>query len=237
MSRRNKLEKFAELLTFSNVYQNYRFKDPKLQWVDGEVVDRKGAWSQDHFGNQHPIVVELACGGGEYTLALATQSPDKNFIGVDIKGNRIWKGARKALAQKLANAAFLRTRIEQLELFFGPNEISEIWITFPDPFLRKSQANRRLTAKHFLHKYRSLLMPDGRMHLKTDSPELYEFTLETLESVEGCRLTHHADDIYSAAEMLPELQIQTFYEKMHREEGRQIKYIQWTFDRLTDGRG
>jgi tRNA (guanine-N7-)-methyltransferase len=135
MSKRNKLQKFAELLTFENVYENFSFHEPALTGADGEPLEMRGCWNEKHFGAERPITLELACGRGEYTLALARMYPERHFIGVDIKGARIWKGARQALAEKIPNAAFLRTRIELIEHFFGPGEIDEIWITFPDPFL------------------------------------------------------------------------------------------------------
>lgn len=226
MSRRNKLEKFAELLTFKNVYQNYHFQDPALHYLHGEVVQRKGRWAIDHFQNNHPVVLELACGWGEYTIELARQQPGRNFIGVDVKGNRIWKGAKQALSEGLDNVAFLRTRIEQIEQFFNPGEVSEIWITFPDPFLRKSKGNRRLTSRVFLEKYRYLLPPGGSVHLKTDSPELYEFTLETVAEVAWCMILYQQDDIYSGPLIHPALSIKTKYERMHLEAGKTIKYIQ-----------
>lgn len=226
MSRRNKLEKFAELLTLKNVYQNYSFQDPLLHYVDGNLVQRRGHWARDHFQNEHPLVLELACGWGEYTMGLAKQQPGRNFIGIDVKGNRIWKGAKQSLEEGLNNVAFLRTRIEQIEQFFAPGEISEIWITFPDPFLRKSKSNRRLTALPFLQKYRQLLVPGGFIHLKTDSPELYDFTLETLVEAAFCQVTYQDDDIYSKPLAHPALDIKTKYEKMHLEAGRTIKYVQ-----------
>ena len=228
MSRRNKLEKFAQLLTFSNVYQNYYPRDPKLQWVSGKVVDRKGKWRADHFKGSGPLILELACGGGEYTLDMARSYPGQFFMGVDVKGNRIWKGARKALQEEISNAAFLRTRIEQLDLFFEENEIDQIWITFPDPFLRKSKANRRLTSPLFLETYKKLLKPEGVVHLKTDSPELYEYTLETLEE-ENIEIHYADDDIYSKPLPIPELEIKTYYEKMHLEAGKTIKYVRFGF--------
>ena len=150
MSRRNKLQKFAELLTFPNVYENFDPENPQLIGLNGMPVDRKGKWKKEHFKNDFPITLELACGRGEYSLGLGRMYPERNFIGVDIKGARIWKGARIALEENLTNVAFLRTRIEQIALFFDPEEIDEIWITFPDPFLRKSKANRRLTSCRFL---------------------------------------------------------------------------------------
>ncbi|NND30940.1 MAG: tRNA (guanosine(46)-N7)-methyltransferase TrmB [Saprospiraceae bacterium] len=226
MSRRNKLEKFAELLTFKNVYQNYYHKDPTLRHLHGTIVERKGKWSTDHFGNANPIVLELACGWGEYSIGMARQSPTTNFIGVDIKGNRIWKGAKLALEEGLQNVAFLRTRIEQIDMFFDPAEIAEIWITFPDPFLKDSKSNRRLTALPFLHRYRNILKPQGLLHLKTDSDELYEFTLLTVEEAPFFELLYHNDDIYSEPLQHEALHIKTKYEAMHLENGRTIKYVQ-----------
>jgi len=152
MATRNKLQKFAELLRMPNVYECFDFMHPELTGKDGTLVELKGRWGADHFGNAKPITLELACGRGEYTVDLARQYPERNFIGVDIKGARIWKGARIALAEELHNAAFLRTRIEAIDHFFAPGEIAEIWITFPDPFLKKGKSNRRLTASRSIYK-------------------------------------------------------------------------------------
>lgn len=229
MARRNKLAKFAELVSFPNVYENYDPKNPKLVGVDLKEVDLTGKWAETHFGNNHPIVLELACGRGEYTLGLSEMFPDKNFIGVDIKGARIWKGAKIALDEKKENVAFLRTRIEQLELFFAPEEIDEIWITFPDPFLKDSKENRRLTAPPFLEKFRPLLKKSGTVNLKTDSPELYAFTQETLASHPGVEVIYDKDDIYSGPLDYPELELKTYYERMHLEDGRKIKFVQFKF--------
>lgn len=227
MSRRNKLEKFAELLTFPNVYENFDPTDPQLIGLNGAEMELRGNWAIEHFDNERPIVLELACGRGEYTLGLARRYPDRNFIGVDIKGARIWKGARTALRENLANAAFLRTRIEQIAAFFAPGEVAEIWITFPDPFLRKSKANRRLTAPRFLAAYRKILQPGGLIHLKTDEPNLYDFTLQVLAEMEGAHLLYHEDNIYRRPLPTPELEIKTYYERMHLQEGKSIKYIQF----------
>ncbi len=223
MARRNKLEKFAELRTFPHVYENFDMKHPQL-FRQGEPVEMKGRW-QEHFGNDHPITLELACGRGEYTVGLARQFPDRNFIGVDIKGARIWKGARIALQEGLTNAAFLRTRIELIEHFFAPGEVAEIWITFPDPFLRKSKANRRLTSARFLERYHRILAPAGLVHLKTDEPLLYEFTLEVLADNPHFALEYHDDDIYARPLPTPELELKTYYEHMHLEAGKTIKYV------------
>lgn len=230
MSKRNKLQKFAELLTFPNVYENFNPKAPQLHGVNGVPVDLKGHWCSKHFGNDNPVVLELACGRGEYTLDMARSSPNRNFIGVDVKGARIWKGAGTALEEELDNVAFLRTRIEQIGLFFAPEEISEIWITFPDPFLRKSKANRRLTAPRFLKDYQKILRQDGLIHLKTDERQLYEYTLEVLADFPHAKLLYHDDDIYAKALPMPELEIKTYYERMHLEEGKTIKYIRFKLE-------
>jgi tRNA (guanine-N7-)-methyltransferase len=226
MSKRNKLQKFAELLAFPNVYENFSFKEPQLTSVDGAPVDLRGRWNELHFGTSRPITLELACGGGEYTLGLARLFPERNFIGVDIKGARIWKGARVALAENLANAAFLRTRIELIAHFFGPAEVSEIWITFPDPFLLSP--NRRLTAAPFLDIYKKILQPDGVIHLKTDDPTLYEYTLEVIAARSDCSLIHANDDIYAQPLYMEELALKTTYEKMHLDAGKKIKHIAFT---------
>lgn len=230
MSKRNKLQKFAELLTFPNVYENFDPRNPQLIGMGGMPVSLRGCWAEAHFKNDHPITLELACGRGEYTLGLARRYPGRNFIGVDIKGARIWKGAKIALEEGLENAAFLRTRIEQIALFFAPGEISEIWITFPDPFLKKGKANRRLTAPGFLKGYRQLLKEDGQVHLKTDSPQLYEFTLEVLAEEPGVSLSYQNNDIYAGPLPIPELELKTYYEKMHLEDGRKIKYVRFRFE-------
>lgn len=231
MSKRNKLQKFAELQSFTNVYENFNPLEPQLYGAGGEPVAMKGAWGSRHFGNGHPITLELACGRGEYTLGLARQNPGRNFIGVDIKGARIWKGARIALEERLANVAFLRIRIEQIALFFEPGEVSEIWITFPDPFLRKSKANRRLTAPRFLDEYKKVLQPGGLVHLKTDEPNLYEYTLEVLAEYPGAGIICQDEDIYARPLPMPELELKTYYEQMHLQEGKTIKYVRF---RLND---
>jgi len=227
MSRRNKLQKFAELMAFPNVLENFNPKAPGLVGEGGRPVERKGKWALNQFGNENPITLELACGRGEYSLGLARMFPNRNFIGVDIKGARIWKGASIALEEGLSHVAFLRTRIEQVGLFFGPSEIEEIWITFPDPFLRKSKANRRLTSPRFLREYRKILRPGGMVNLKTDSPELYEYTKEVLEAEKDATVLYDKDDIYSEPLDFPELQIQTVYERMHLAVGRKIKFVRF----------
>lgn len=225
MSKRNKLQKFADLQQFPNVYQNFHHDDPYLEGIDGERVELRGAWAKKHFKNGQPITLELACGRGEYTLALAERFPERNFVGVDVKGARIWKGAYLAIQNEWRNAAFLRTRIEQIAHFFAPGEVSEVWITFPDPFLKKAKANRRLTSPRFLDQYRKVLPSGGLIHLKTDSPELYEYTLEVMETYEHAKLLIHQDDIYSEELVMPELAFKTYYENMHLRDQKTIKYV------------
>ncbi len=227
MSRKNKLQKFAEIRAFPNVYECYDVQQPLLVGVDLQPVDLKGRWRQQHFQNDNPIVLELACGGGEYTVALAQQFAEVNVIGVDVKGNRIWRGAKQALEAKLSNAAFLRTRIEIIEYFFAPGEVDEIWITFPDPFPRPSKVNRRLTSPFFLEKYRRILRPGGVVHLKHDDPDFFRFTLEVIARDPLCRLLYADDDIYAKPLPWPELGIRTRYENMHLAEGKTIKYARF----------
>ena len=192
MSRRNKLLKFAQIAEFPNVYENFSVSEPKLLGTGSEEVDLRGKWGAVHFANNNPITLELACGRGEYTLGLSQAFPDRNFIGVDIKGARIWKGAKQALEQDLTNACFLRTRIEAIDHFFAPSEIDEIWITFPDPFPREGQKNRRLVAPVFLDLYRKILRPGGTVHLKTDNTGLFMYALEVIAET-GYLQTHPAD--------------------------------------------
>lgn len=228
MTRRNKLEKFAELLSFPNVYESPDFHNPSLIGLYGESVDLKGKWNELHFKNSNPIVLELACGRGEYTLALAAMYPEKNFIGLDIKGARIHQGAEIALERNITNAAFLRTKIELIEHFFDTGEIHEIWITFPDPFLKDSKSNKRLTSAFFLNKYRKVLDKDSIIHLKTDDPKLYEYTLEVIKEDPFAKLLYHDEDIYTKALPIEELAFKTYYEIKHLGENKTIKYIRFS---------
>lgn len=225
MGKRNKLKKFAELSTFKNVYQCFNPLTPTLEGSAG-IVDLKGTWSKNHFNNDNPLVLELACGRGEYSLALAKLFPNKNFIGIDVKGARIWRGALNAINDDLDNVAFLRTRIEALEHFFAPSEIDEIWITFPDPF--ENKANRRLTHHNFNERYRKVLKPEGIVQLKTDSDSLWENTLEVLAEDPKLEIQYRNDNIYAQSLDFPELEIKTYYEKSHLLKGRTIKYVRYT---------
>lgn len=227
MARKNKLRKFAEVLSFPNVYECYDVQKAQMVGADMVPVDLKGKWAKEHFKNENPITLELACGGGEYTVGLAQHFPNRNFIGVDVKGNRLWKGAKTALEEGLTNVAFLRTRIEIIDHFFAPGEVAEIWITFPDPFPRASKENRRLTSAFFLEKYRLILQPGGLVHLKHDDPDFYQFTLDTIAQGERNHLIYKEDDIYEGTLPFPELGIQTLYESFHLAAGKSIKYVRF----------
>ena len=227
MGRKNKLRKFAEVLSFPNVYECYNVQQPALTAAGMRQVELKGQWKARHFRNDYPITLELACGGGEYTVELARRFTQRNFIGVDVKGNRIWKGAKTALQDNIPNAAFLRTRIEIIDHFFAPAEVDEIWITFPDPFPRASKENRRLSSAFFLDKYRKILRPGGLVHLKHDDPDFYRFTLDTIAADPRCTLLYADDDIYAKPLPYPELGIQTLYESMHLAAGKTIKYVRF----------
>jgi tRNA (guanine-N7-)-methyltransferase len=225
VSRRNKLLKFAEIGSFGNVYQNFSVSAPQLIAKENTLTDLRGQWASTHFNNDNPITLELACGRGEYTVGLAEMFPERNFIGVDIKGARIWKGAKQALALNLNNAAFLRTRIECVDAFFAPGEVDEIWITFPDPFPRIGQSNRRLTANVFLDLYRKILTSTGKIHLKTDNTGIFLSTLEIISACETCAIHLLIDDIDAQSPLMPELSIPTYYERVHRQAGARIKYV------------
>jgi len=215
-----KLIRFAEILEFPNV----------LQYPQG----MKGKWAE-HFGNTNPITLELACGKGEYTLGLAAMYPDRNFIGVDLKGNRIWVGAKKALQENLRNVAFLRTHIDKIAEYFAPGEVKEIWITFPDPQLRHRDIKKRLTHPKYLRLYRQILEPGGRIHLKTDSPALFRFTQEVI-GLYGLNLLTSMDDVYATTGRMPELDIRTHYEGLDIAGSNRVHYICLTLpdERLPD---
>ena len=225
---RRKLKKFAEVRSFPNVYENFHPMIPELRGENAKLVEMKGMWASKHFKNENPITLELACGRGEYTLQLARKYPDRNFIGVDIKGSRIHQGATIAIEENLTNVAFLRMTIEKINNFIAPGEISEIWITFPDPFLADSKSNRRLTAPRFLQSYKEMLTEDGIVQLKTDSPELYAFTKEILDVHPGVKILYDNDNIYSKPLDFPDLEFKTYYEKKHLAINRTIKYIRFT---------
>lgn len=213
---KNKLKKFEELSGFDHVVQA-PFKS--LQFNDFHLKEN---WNRDFFGNENPIVLELGCGKGEYTVALAECHPGQNFIGVDIKGARMWKGAKKSHEAGLKNVGFLRTNIEIIDRFFGPGEIDEIWLTFPDPQMKKSR--KRLTSTFFLEKYRQFLKPDGIIHLKTDSRFQYAYT-RALVQVNGLEVIADTDDLYGSEILNDTLRIKTFYEKQWLSREKTIKYL------------
>ncbi len=225
MGRKNKLKRFADVATFPNVYEVDPAQESFLSNQEGSSCDLRGHWASGHYHNDHPLILELACGKGDYTVALAKDHPENNYLGVDIKGARMWKGARHALETGMNNVAFLRTRIEFIDRFFAPGEVSAIWITFPDPF--EGKVTRRLMAAPFLERYRRILKPGGIIHLKTDSPLLYEFTLEVIHSDPRCHVLYANPDIYSAPLDFPELEHKTYYEIKHLGIGRTIKYVQF----------
>ena len=224
---KRKLEKFAAIGTFPNVVQNFSFFHPQLIDHNGKEISLRGKWKEDFFHNQNKIILELACGKGEYTVEMARTMPDKNFIGIDIKGNRLYTGAQTASEEKITNAAFLRTDINLLPHFFGKDEVSEIWITFPDPYLQNAKSSKRLTSPRFLNMYKQFLQHGGMIHLKTDDTSLYEFTLSVIRE-NNYALLYADDDIYSKDLMHPFLQIRTYYEKMHLAAGKKIRYIRFS---------
>jgi tRNA (guanine-N7-)-methyltransferase len=218
---KNKLRKFAEMEQFQRVLQ---VPFGKLQ-ADG--FELKGRWHSSFFGNDNPIVLELGCGRGEYTVGLARKFPNRNFIGIDIKGARMWAGAKEANAEGLTNAGFLRTNIELLPHFFAAGEVAEIWITFPDPQMKK--VRKRLTSTRFLELYSQFLTPDGRINLKTDSPFLYEYTsrlvkLNHLDTKVNTADLYH-DAAIQASEISDLLEIRTHYESQWLSRGLTIKYL------------
>jgi tRNA (guanine-N7-)-methyltransferase len=213
---KKKLERFAEMETFPNVIQ------PSFEEVFGKEYPIKGTWNNQIFRNDNPIVLELGCGKGEYTTGLARRFPGKNFIGIDIKGSRIWRGAKTALSERLENVSFLRTRIEMIRSFFGKDEVNEIWLTFPDPRLKKKR--KRLTSPRFLNAYGSFLKDRGLIHLKTDSLILYQYTLDVVRH-NNLRIIIHSQDLYHSDIESDILGIQTFYERQFLDQGMQIRYL------------
>ena len=221
MGSKNKLKRFRENETFSNVVQPSR-----EELVDG-TFPLKGKWNSDFFKNDNPIVVELGCGKGEYTLALADKNPEKNFIGVDIKGARFWRGAKTALENSMNNVGFMRTQIELIEYAFAKAEIDEIWITFPDPQIKYKRTKHRMTNTEFLQKYKNVLKEGGCVNLKTDSEFMHGYTLGLLHG-EGHEILEANHNVYKN-EYSPEevVGIQTFYEKQYLEQGKPITYIKF----------
>jgi tRNA (guanine-N7-)-methyltransferase len=228
MSRYNKLEKFAQTKQFPHFFE-VGFYD-----VLESDSNLKGKWNKDFFKNENDIVVEFGCGKGEYSYGLAKKNQNKNFIGVDIKGARMWKGAKKSFEEKMTNIAFVRTRVEFTPKCFDKNEISEIWITFPDPQLRhKKRIKKRLTSSRFLNYYRNFLKNNGIIHLKTDDDTLYKYTKSVVE-LNNLKILVDTDDLYNSDYDNDILSIKTFYEKMWLAEGKKIKYISFFLENNKD---
>jgi tRNA (guanine-N7-)-methyltransferase len=223
---KRKLSRFAEIKNFPNVFE------PSIKEIAVNGYYMKSNWHSDYFKNNNPIVLELGCGKGEYTIGLSKQFPDKNFIGVDIKGARIWRGAKTAHDEKRSNVAFLRTKIDFIESFFSMGEVSEIWITFPDPQPKKSKARKRLTAPGFINRYKNILTSNGIIHLKTDNTALYEYTLESLTE-NSHEIIFSTNDLYSSVILPQNLEaagitdIKTHYEAIFTAKGEKIKYIKF----------
>jgi tRNA (guanine-N7-)-methyltransferase len=218
---KNKLKRFRENESFSNVVQPTR-----EEVVEGKFP-LKGKWSSELFKNDKPVVLELGCGKGEYSVALAQAYPEKNFIGIDIKGARFWRGAKTALEEGLQNVAFLRSQIELVDLLFSENEVDEIWITFPDPQIKYKRTKHRMTNSEFLQKYKKILKPGGLVNLKTDSEFMHGYTLGLLHG-EGHEVVQANHNVYKNEYSPKEVTgIQTFYEKQYLEQGKPITYIQF----------
>lgn len=219
---KNKLAKFADLETYPHVFQV-----PSYQVRGGMKFPLKGHWGSSFFKNDHPIVLELGCGKGEYTVGLAGLFPDKNFIGIDVKGARIWTGAKESLERQMKNVAFLRTDIEMVNHFFDSNEVSEVWITFPDPQMKKT--SRRLTATNFMRLYQQFVKPGGLVHLKTDSHFFFTYTYE-MAKANNYRVNVLTRDLYHSDYVDSVLSIQTYYEEQWISRNIPIKYLQFVLE-------
>ncbi|AMQ56874.1 tRNA (guanosine(46)-N7)-methyltransferase TrmB [Algoriphagus sanaruensis] len=216
---RKKLVRFAQNEANPNVIQAGK---PLFESI-------KGNWHEVQFQNSNPIVVELACGRGEFTVGLGREYPHQNFIGVDIKGSRIWKGSSTATAEGLNNVSFLRTQIQNLDQFFAEGEIAELWITFPDPFPRDGDEKRRLTSPKFLDMYKPLIQKQGLVHFKTDNTGLFDYTLELVQSREDIQVIAFTHDFYQSEMKDDHHGIKTRYEKIFSEKGEKIKYLKFQF--------
>jgi tRNA (guanine-N7-)-methyltransferase len=223
MAGKNKLRRFSENETFDCLFQ------PSFEEIFRNDYKMKSKWRTDYFKNNNPIVIELGCGRGEYTVNMAKANPDVNYIGFDIKGARLWRGAKTAHEEELTNVAFVRTKIENINSFFAENEVDEIWITFPDPQPKKER--KRLSGPMFLQYYKKFLKPEGVVHLKTDSRELYDFTNEVIKELE-LPLVESDSDIYNSEiiDRLEVLKIKTTYEKLFLKENKKITYTKYKID-------
>jgi tRNA (guanine-N7-)-methyltransferase len=226
--RKDKLKRIAAINTFSNVYQNEDFRNPVLIDASGNVLLSKGKWNKEVFKNDLPIVLELACGKGEYTIDLAERFSNRNYIGIDFRGPRIFTGAKMALEKDMSNVAFARMKIENILNFFAPEEVSEIWITFPDPFPKDRHEKHRLTHKNFLKLYKQILKKDGLVNLKTDDIDLFRYSAEVLKS-EGIIPVYYREDIYAQPLDFDFLEVKTYFEKKFMAVGRTINFLQFKF--------
>lgn len=223
---KNKLAKFADMEEFPHVFQvsSHAVRE-------GQTFEMKGKWNEQFFKNNNPIVLELGCGKGEYTVGLGELYPDKNFIGVDIKGARIWSGAKASYQKGMKNVAFLRTNIEMIYHFFAENEVSEIWLTFPDPQMKK--VTKRLTATNFMKSYQQFLKSDGLVHLKTDSNFMFTYTCEMVKANQYPVVCSY-NDLYASDLNDPILGIKTYYEQQWLDRGLTIKYIQFVLENRSE---
>lgn len=215
---KNKLKKFAEFASLKNTVE------PERDVLLNGDLDLKGKWHKEFFKNEQPIVLELGCGKGEYSVGMAERFPEKNFIGVDIKGSRMWTGAKTATENAMTNVGFLRTQIELIESCFAQGEVSEIWITFPDPQIKYKRGHKRLTSSRMLDRYRNILSKDGKIHLKTDSAFLHGYTLGLIHG-EGHKIIDATHDLYTTRVGNDLLSIRTHYETIFLKQGYPITYI------------
>jgi len=219
---KRKLQRFNENIGFNNLFQ------PSYP----EVVEGfpfKGKWMQEYFDNDHPLILELGCGKGEYTVGLAEHFPDSNFIGMDIKGARMWRGCKTAIEKRMKNVAFIRTRIELIEHFYATEEVNEIWITFPDPHIKEFKARKRLTSPVFLNRYKNILKKENIIHLKTDNKQLFEYTLDVIHHNHH-ELSFVTQNLYNKNTKDDIPHFETFYEKMWLEDGHNIHYLRFRLD-------
>lgn len=220
---KNKIRKWLEMKNYPHVIQ------PRFEDVFRKDYELKGKWKASFFGNKRQLILELGCGRGEYTIGMARQCPQTNFLGIDIKGARMWQGAKTAHSESLTNVGFLRTRVELVESFFDRDEVDEIWLTFPDPQLKKKRNKKRLTGPRFLNHYRSFLKKDGMIHLKTDSTELYDYTTRLLAE-NKLELISKTTDLYAEGSISDILKIRTHYEQIFLDAGKKIHYICFRLD-------
>ncbi len=214
---KRKLERYHALHDLDNVIE---LEDYSPQTIS----QHRGKWCESVFGNERPLILELACGKGDYTLALSERYPSINFVGIDVKGDRIWRGAVEANQKNLVNVRFLRIYIDHINNYFSEKEVDEIWVTFPDPYLNEKKESKRLTSPVFLDRYRRILKKGGRVNLKTDSPELFDFTLQIIRD-QKLEISSFVDDVHGTEHDVPNLDILTYYERKHLEEGKKIFFV------------